>query len=155
MEAAGNYENFYWITNPIIENDMEILPVTGNYILLYGNLNSTVMKKSFDLFCEQIYPEICQSLGHLNVKILIIGTGNTQYYDQVVKKYNCSLVEILGEVTSIKQFIASSRLVLFPVNSFGGTLTRLMEVIECRVSYCGNKSCGEASGARAINSKFR
>lgn len=133
MNFVKSSHHFYWVTNPIIKKTEPIDPINEDYILLYGNLDSTVMKRTFESFLKNIYPKIKNPLEQLEIKIHVVGTGSVDLYQGLIDAYGCSQIEILGEVSNIKQFIKSAQLVLFPVNTFSGTLTRLMETIECQV----------------------
>jgi glycosyltransferase involved in cell wall biosynthesis len=133
METVKPSTNNVLITNPMIlsgpAEDLEV----KNYILLYGNLDSSVMQSSFTSFIKNIYPKIKYSLEVLEIKVHLVGTGDIEFYQQLIDSSESKYVEIIGEVTKIKDHIKSAQLVIFPVIKFGGTLTRLMETIECEI----------------------
>jgi hypothetical protein len=140
MELVKSNNRFHWVVNPMIKNTERVEFIEEKYVLFYGNLNSSVMKKSFDDFISKVYPKIVNTLDQLGVKVHVIGKGDTSYYDKILRDKKISHVNLLGEVKNIKKFIKSSELVIFPISSFGGTLTRIMEVVDCKVPIVATKS---------------
>jgi len=114
----------YYVTDKYCKKDIDLLFI--GYFLHYPNL------EGLKFFLKEVYPILISKLGKINFKI--IGSGISK--DKLISILGINKdphIEILGEVSDIRQYLNRAKVFVAPIEIGGGMKVKILEAMACGI----------------------